>query len=76
MILLTDDEIVDIVKGFVYSSPDAEPQWWKREYKKLAKSQLKKVGKDLTELLEDDAFHGQRIAAVFNYLEALLKEVE
>ena len=41
MFRLTDDEIVEIVKGFEYKG--APPQWWRHEYPKFCTTQMKKL---------------------------------
>ena len=41
MFRLTDDEIVEIVKGFEHKG--APPQWWRHEYPKFCTAQMKKL---------------------------------
>lgn len=37
---ITPEELNEIVKGFAYTASKAEPQWWRREYMKIADAQL------------------------------------
>lgn len=68
MILLTDEEIQAITTpARVNMTP---------LHRAIAKAQLKKVHKDLTDILEDPAYHNHYIAGIWNYLQALLKEIE
>jgi len=42
---LTDEELNKIVKGFAYTASKAEPQWWRREYMKIANAAVAKYQK-------------------------------
>lgn len=50
--VITEDVLIEIVKGFQYTATKAEPRWWVREYMKIAEAGYKAGIREVVEFIE------------------------